>query len=137
MSLDPGNSAHFFAVVETGSLGRAAEALHLTEPAVSGSSRGWKVNSMYCCCERRTTGMELTTFGHALLPYANLLNTEANQAVEQIRRIARIDRGTLRLERVASAAIMVLPMFWKQFCYARPVCECRSWRLWKTSWRMR
>jgi len=92
---------------------------------------------MYCLFERRTTEMELTTFGHALLPYANLLNTEANQAVEQIDALRGLNRGTLRVGAVASAAIMVLPHVLEQFCYARPVCECRSWRLWKTSWRMR
>jgi DNA-binding transcriptional LysR family regulator len=109
MSLDPRQLRAFLAVVETGSLGRAAQALHLTEPAVSRIIKRLEDQLHVLLFERRTTGMELTTFGHALLPYASLLNTEANQAVEQIDALRGLNRGTLRVGAVASAAIMVLP----------------------------
>jgi DNA-binding transcriptional LysR family regulator len=109
MSLDPRQLRAFLAVVETGSLGRAADALHLTEPAVSRIIKRLEEQLHVLLFERRTTGMELTTFGHALLPYANLLNTQANQAVEQIDALRGLTRGTLRVGAVASAAIMVLP----------------------------
>ncbi len=109
MSLDPRQLRAFLAVVEAGSLGRAAEALHLTEPAVSRIVKRLEEQLHVLLFERRTTGMELTTFGHALLPYANMLTTEANQAVEQIDALRGLSRGTLRVGAVASAAIMVLP----------------------------
>jgi len=109
MSLDPRQLRAFLAVVETGSLGRAAEVLHLTEPAVSRIIKRLEDQLHVLLFERRTTGMELTTFGQALLPHANLLSTEASQAVEQIDALRGLSRGTLRVGAVGSAAIMVLP----------------------------
>src|SRR5215475_12749700 len=109
MSLDPRQLRAFLAVVETGSLGRAAEALHLTEPAVSRIIKRLEDQLHVLLFERRTTGMELTTFGQVLLPYANLLTTEAGHAVDQIDALRGLSRGTLRVGAVASAAIMVLP----------------------------
>jgi DNA-binding transcriptional LysR family regulator len=109
MGLDPRQLRAFLAVVETGSIGRAAEALHLTEPAVSRIVKRLETQLHVQLFERRTTGMELTSFGHALLPYANLLDTEANHALEELDALRGLDRGTLRIGAVASAAVMILP----------------------------
>jgi DNA-binding transcriptional LysR family regulator len=109
MSLDPRQLRAFLAVVETGSLGRAAELLHLTEPAVSRIIKRLEDQLHVPLFERRTTGMELTSFGHALLPYANLLSSEASQAVEEIDALRGLNRGTLRVGAVGSAIIMILP----------------------------
>ena len=109
MALDTRYVRVFLAVVETGSLGRAAEALHLTEPAVSRIVKRLEAQLQVQLFERRTTGMELTTFGQALLPYANLLNTEAAHAIDEIDALRGLHRGTLRIGSVASAAIMILP----------------------------
>lgn len=109
MSFDPRQLRAFLAVVETGSLGRAAEFLHLTEPAVSRIIRRLEDQLQVQLFERRTTGMELTSFGQALLPYANLLSAEAGHAVDEINALRGLDRGTLRIGAVASAAIMILP----------------------------
>lgn len=109
MSLDPRQLRAFLAVVETGSLGRAADALHCSEPAVSRIIKRLETQLHVQLFERRTTGMELTSFGQALLPYANRLTTEAVHAVDEIDALRGLDRGTLRIGAVASAAIMVLP----------------------------
>jgi len=109
MGLDPRQLRAFLAVVKTGSLGRAAEALHLTEPAVSRSIKRLEDQLGVPLFDRRTTGMELTSFGQTLLPYAHRLETEADQAVDEINALRGLDRGTLRIGAVASAAIMILP----------------------------
>lgn len=109
MSLDPRQLRAFLAVVETGSLGRAAEALHFSEPAVSRIIKRLETQLHVQLFERRTTGMELTSFGHALLPYANRLDTEATHAIDEIDALRGLDRGTLRIGAVASAAVMILP----------------------------
>jgi len=59
--------------------------------------------------ERRTTGMELTSFGEALLPHATVLSAEGARAVEQINALRGLGQGTIRIGAVASAAIVVLP----------------------------
>jgi DNA-binding transcriptional LysR family regulator len=109
MSLDPRQLRAFLAVVETGSLGRAAEALHFSEPAVSRIIKRLEAQLHVQLFERRTTGMELTSFGHALLPYANRLSTEATHAIDEIDALRGLDRGTLRIGAVASAAVIILP----------------------------
>jgi len=109
MSLDPRQLRAFLAVVEAGSLGRAAEALHLSEPAVSRIIKRLEAQLHVQLFERRTTGMELTSFGQALVPHANLLSTEADEAVDEINALRGLDRGMLRIGAVASAAIMILP----------------------------
>lgn len=109
MSLDPRHLTAFLAVVETGSLGRAAEALHLSEPAVSRIIKRLEMQLKAQLFERRTTGMELTSFGQALLPHANRLISGADEAVAEIDALRGLDRGLLRIGSVASAAVMALP----------------------------
>lgn len=59
--------------------------------------------------ERRTTGMELTSFGQSLLPHANLMQKQSEEAVAEIDALRGLDHGLLRIGTVANAAIMVLP----------------------------
>jgi DNA-binding transcriptional LysR family regulator len=109
MALDPRQLRAFLAIVEAGSLGLAAEALHVTQPALSRTVRRLEMQLGVPLFERRTTGMELTTFGQALLPHATVLNAEGARAIEQINALRGLGQGTLRIGAVASVAIMVLP----------------------------
>jgi DNA-binding transcriptional LysR family regulator len=109
MTLDPRQLKAFLAIVETGSLGRAAEALHLSQPALSRIVKRLETKLQVQLFERHSTGMELTSYGEALLPYATHLSTEANLAIEEINALRGLGRGTIRVGTVASAAIMLLP----------------------------
>ncbi|HZF25199.1 MAG TPA: LysR family transcriptional regulator [Steroidobacteraceae bacterium] len=109
MALDPRQLRAFIAIVKTGSLGLAAETLHVTQPALSRIIRRLETQLGVPLFERRTTGMELTSFGHALLPHATFLSEEASLAIEQINSLRGLGQGTIRIGAVASAAIMVLP----------------------------
>jgi len=81
MGLDPRQLKAFLAVVEAGSLGRAAEVLHLSEPAVSRTIKKLETELKVQLFERRTTGMELTSFGQALLPHANRIKLQNEETV--------------------------------------------------------
>jgi DNA-binding transcriptional LysR family regulator len=109
MALDPRQLRAFLAVVETGSLGMASEALHVTQPALSRMMHRLETQLGVPLFERRTTGMELTTFGEALLPHATVLSAEGARALEQINALRGLGQGTLRIGAIASAAITVLP----------------------------
>src|SRR5688572_5550096 len=109
MTLDPRQLKVFLAVAKSGSLGLAAELLHITQPALSRIIRRLEAQLGVQLFERCTTGMELTSFGRALLPHANLLTAEAALAVEQINALRGLGQGTLRVGAVASAAIMLIP----------------------------
>lgn len=115
MALDPRQLRAFLAIVQTGSLGRAAQELHLTQPALSRVVKQMESQLRVQLFERRTTGMELTTFGKALLPYATHLTEEANLAIEEINVRLGLGRGTLRIGMVASAATVVLPSLLDRF----------------------
>ncbi|MGE5722695.1 MAG: LysR family transcriptional regulator [Sphingomonadales bacterium] len=123
MALDPRQLRAFLAVVETGSLGRAAQALHLTEPAVSRIVKRLEDQLGVQLFERRTTGMELTSYGQALVPHANLLSTVATHAVEEIDALRGLERGTLRIGAVASAATMILPPVLDRFLMKWPAVQ--------------
>lgn len=115
MALEPRQLRAFLAIVQTGSLGRAAQELHLTQPALSRVVKQMESQLRVQLFERRTTGMELTTFGKALLPYANHLTEEADLAIEEINVRLGLGRGTLRIGTVASAATVVLPSLLDRF----------------------
>ncbi len=83
MALEPRQLRAFLAIVQTGSLGRAADTLHLTQPALSRLVKQMERQLRVQLFERRTTGMELTSFGDALLPYAEHLVEEADLAIEE------------------------------------------------------
>jgi DNA-binding transcriptional LysR family regulator len=109
MTFHPRQLRAFLAIVESGSLGRAAESLHLSQPALSRIVKRLETQLQAQLFERHSTGMELTSFGQALLPYATHLSTETNLAIEEINALRGLGRGTIRVGAVASAAIMLLP----------------------------
>jgi DNA-binding transcriptional LysR family regulator len=115
MALEPRQLRAFLAIANTGSLGRAAQSLHLTQPALSRVVKQMESQLRVQLFERRTTGMELTTFGKALLPYASHLTQEADLALEEINVRLGLGRGTLRVGAVASAATVVLPALLRRF----------------------
>jgi DNA-binding transcriptional LysR family regulator len=109
MALDPRQLRAFLTIVRCGSLGLAAEALHVTQPALSRTVRRLEDQLGVILFERRATGMELTPFGQALLPHATVLSEEAAVAIEQINSLRGLGHGTLRIGAVGSVAVMVLP----------------------------
>lgn len=99
----------FATVVSTGSLGRAADVLHITQPALSRSIRRLEEQLGAPLFERHSRGMHLTAVGEALLPHAILLQREAEQAREEIDAMRGLGRGTIRCGAVGSIASAVLP----------------------------
>jgi DNA-binding transcriptional LysR family regulator len=109
MALDPRQLRAFLTIVRSGSLGLAAETLHVTQPALSRIIRRLEMQLGVQLFERRSTGMELTSFGQALLPHATVLSEEAAVAIEQINSLRGLGHGTLRIGAIGSVAITVLP----------------------------
>lgn len=109
MAFDPRQLRAFLSIVRCGSLGLAAESLHITQPALSRIVRRLEHQLGVQLFERRTTGMELTPFGQALLPHATVLSEEAAVALEQIKSLRGLGHGTLRVGAIGSLAITVLP----------------------------
>lgn len=120
MFLTPKAIEAFLAIVEHGSLGRAADVLGLTQPALSRIIKRMETQLEVPVFERGSKGMMLTAYGEALRPYASLLRSEAEHAMQEIDAIRGLKRGVVRIGTVASAAVMVLPSVIKSFLARRP-----------------
>lgn len=107
--LDARQLAAFLAIVDNGSLGRAAEALHITQPALSRTIRRLEDQLGAALFERYSKGMSLSAIGQALLPHARLLQREAAHAVEEIRALRGLAKGTVRVGAIGSVASLLLP----------------------------
>lgn len=110
MTFDPQHLRAFLAIVSTGSLGRAAAQLHITQPALSRTVRRLEAEVGAPVFERHSRGMQLTTIGSALLPHAQLLERSAAHAAEEIAALRGLAKGTIRVGAVGSIASLVLPL---------------------------
>ncbi|WP_333605371.1 LysR family transcriptional regulator [Novosphingobium sp.] len=120
MAFDLRQLAAFNAVVSSGSLGRAAEQLHVTQPALSRTIRKLEEEAGAPLFERHSKGMQLTDIGRALLPHSMLLEREAEHAAEEIKAMLGMDKGTIRVGAVGSIACMVLPLAISSTCRKWP-----------------
>jgi DNA-binding transcriptional LysR family regulator len=108
MGYDLSQLAAFTATVAAGSLGRAAMALHITQPALSRVIQRLEASVGAPLFERHARGMQLTDIGRALLPHAQLLQREAQVAREEIDAMRGVARGTIRVGAIASISGLVL-----------------------------
>ena len=100
----------FTTIVATGSLGRAAVAMNVTQPALSRTVHRLEERVGAPLFERHSKGMALTHIGRALLPHATLLGREAEIASEEIAALRGLAKGTIRVGAVGSIACLVLPL---------------------------
>jgi DNA-binding transcriptional LysR family regulator len=110
MAFDLHQLRAFNAIVATGSLGRAAEVLNVTQPALSRTIRRLEEAAGAALFERHSKGMQLTHIGYALVPYAKTLTEGANNAAEEIKVLLGMAKGTVRVGAVGSIASALLPL---------------------------
>lgn len=128
MPLDQRQLRAFVAVVDKGSVGRAAEMLDLTQSSLSRIIRSVEHSLKTPLFERHTKGMVLTAGGEAFLPYARLLLFEMEQALDTLAEVRGLKRGHLRLGMVSSIASTLMPAVLQQLIVAEPglvvrICE--------------
>ncbi|SNT36408.1 transcriptional regulator, LysR family [Noviherbaspirillum humi] len=110
MTFDQRQLSAFLAIVEHGSLGRAADVLHLTQPALSRTVKRLESQVGAPLFERNSKGMLLTAVGEALLPHATLMERVAEQAHEEIDAVRGLAKGTIRVGGIASVVGLLLPL---------------------------
>jgi DNA-binding transcriptional LysR family regulator len=124
-SLNLDQLAAFNAVVAGGSLGRAADTLSITQPALSRTIRRLEEQLGAALFERHAKGMQLTDVGRALLPHASLLQREAQHATEAIQAMLGLAKGTIRVGAVGSICCLVLPQAIGSTCGRWPQLQVR------------
>ena len=125
MTLDIRLLTAFLTIVQTGSLGRAAQALHVTQPALSRSIKQLEEKVGVPLFERHSKGMLLTQYGQALLPHARLLQEESALAVKEIDALRGLSKGTVRVGAIASVASACTARIDPEY---KAVCWRRVWR---------
>lgn len=110
MNFDGRQLTAFLTIVTHGSLGRAAEILHVTQPALSRTIKRLEGQFGVALFERNSKGMRLTPMGEALLPHATLMGRVTEHASEEINSLRGLTKGTIRVGGIASAVSLILPV---------------------------
>ena len=111
---------HFVAVAERLHFGRAAAALHMSQPPLSRSIRDLEARVGARLLARTRRRVELTPEGARFLEEAKRVLQSLDQAVLEVGRMAAGDGGRLRLGFVSLADYGVLPGLLKAYKAARP-----------------
>jgi DNA-binding transcriptional LysR family regulator len=111
---------YFVAVAERLHFGRAAEALHISQPPLSRAIRSLEERLGVRLFARSRRRVELTPEGTRLLDEARRTLAQLERAVIELRGLAAGEQGRLRIGFVSLADYGVLPGVLKAFKSARP-----------------
>lgn len=100
---------YFLTVVEEFSFTRAAELLHVSQPALSHQIKALERSVGGELLERLPRGVRLTQMGRAYLPHAELAVRSAEQARRAARAAAGAEGGELHIAAIHAVAVGVLP----------------------------
>ncbi|MBY0393911.1 MAG: LysR family transcriptional regulator [Novosphingobium sp.] len=102
MDFDERQLRAFIAVADTGSVGRAAAIVNLTQPSLSRMIQGMEQRLGHRLFDRLSTGVALTPAGEILLDHARLLAFEMQAARDQLDALRGLRRGVVRIGAVAA-----------------------------------
>jgi DNA-binding transcriptional LysR family regulator len=97
------------AIAQTGSMGKAAAALAVSQPAVSKAISDLEHALGVRLLDRNPRGVEPTVYARALLDRGVVVFDELKQAVEQIRSLADPGSGELRISSTIATASSFIP----------------------------
>jgi DNA-binding transcriptional LysR family regulator len=100
---------YFVAVAEERHFSRAAERLHIAQPALSQQIRKLEQQVKVQLLERTTRSVELTDAGRVLLDEAGRVLADADHAIAAVQQAADGTTGLLRMGFVSSAALRIVP----------------------------
>ena len=100
---------YFTAVAETRHFGRAAQRLHLAQPALSQAIRQLEAELGASLFVRTTRQVDLTPAGEFLLTEARRVLAAVEDGIRGVRRIAEGHRGLVRVAFTGTAAFTALP----------------------------
>lgn len=100
---------YFLAVARTGSVSAAAQRLRVAASAVSRQIANLEKELDAALFERRSHGMILTQAGQTLAAYAQRLQLESEQVVNEIRELQGASRGLIRLGVTEGFAVSFIP----------------------------
>jgi len=110
----------FLAIATHGSIGRAAEALNMSQPTLSRMIKRLEQRLGVPLFDRFASGVTLNIYGEALLPFASRIDIESNHAVDEIERLRTGSLGVLRIGSAVSVGMHLLPPILHQMTLENP-----------------
>lgn len=118
--MDPELLRTFLAIVQAGGVRRAADALHVSQPAVSARLRELEERLGVPLFERVGRRLVLTAAGRHLAAAGPAWLAGGAALTRDVESAGRSERGTLRLATIDAASIYVLPPVYLEFRRAHP-----------------
>jgi DNA-binding transcriptional LysR family regulator len=113
----------FTTVAQTGSFSRAAEVLHISQPAMSKSVRDFELQVGCRLLDRGPQGVTPTREGKALARHAAVLFAAERAAEEELRAMRGLHQGALRIGASTTIATYMIPDYLGAFHSAHPNIE--------------
>ncbi|HWE60467.1 MAG TPA: LysR family transcriptional regulator [Chloroflexota bacterium] len=110
----------FLAVATQGSVTRAAEVLHISQPAISARLRDLEASLGEQLFELRGRRIYLTDAGVELRAYAETILRQVEEAQRAVAELRGLDRGMLRVVATTTVGTYVLPRILGRFHRAHP-----------------
>lgn len=111
---------YFLAVAETGHFTRAAQEMHVSQPALSQQIKKLEAELETPLFHRLGRGVELTETGRLLLPRAEQVLAELSDARTAVDELQGLQRGTVRVGTVQTAGEYLIPGAVARFHSAHP-----------------
>jgi DNA-binding transcriptional LysR family regulator len=110
----------FFAVVEAGSMAKAAAYLRIKQPSVSKAIGDLETTLGVRLFDRSSHGVEPTIYGDALLKSGVAAFDDLRQGIRNIEFLSDPTKGEVRIGCVASVAATIVPAVTKRFVRQNP-----------------
>src|SRR5215510_14719624 len=110
----------FFAVVEAGSMAKAAAQLRIKQPSVSKAIGDLEAALGVRLFDRSPQGAEPTIYGDALLKSGVAAFDDLRQGIRNIEFLSDATKGDVRIGCVASVAATIIPVITKKFVRRYP-----------------
>lgn len=110
----------FLTIATHGSIGRAAEALNISQPTLSRMIKRLEQRLGVPLFDRFASGVTLNVYGEALLPFANRIDTESDHALDEIERLRTGSLGVLRIGSAVSVGMHLLPPIFHRMTSENP-----------------
>lgn len=120
MRIDTLGVQAFIAIADQGSFGRAAEALHITQTALSRRVQNLEAFLGVKLLERTTRSVALTGIGRDFLPQARRLLGDLAAALVEIRESGKALRGDVTIACVPTVGVQYLPGIVRQYAALHP-----------------
>src|SRR5262245_3137597 len=120
MKLDTLGLEAFVAIADTGRFGRAADALHITQTALTRRLQNLEELLGVTLVERTTRSVALTRLGRDFLPQARRLLSDLSAALTEIRKTGKAERGDVTIACVPTVGVRFLPRVIQGYAAAHP-----------------